>query len=297
MGGFLLKRPRHLELTPEVTEVAWKAPWRLPTRYKKLAAANHKKPQIVTAVGREPLGFIGAIAVHTEAQGSCNERPPDVACPSLLLVGSASPPRGGDANCFFHPRGNGRLCSGTVTAVSCATPRKAGNAWIPRAHGRRRLVNGLGDGIFQSLNSLGHVLDFLHVLQQRGLPCRRIEVHVFLPPGHVLERPVFLHVLRRTTVVPPQELAPAVACARLILARIFARSHQLAQGFLVGIRNPYRRAITSPITARQFRSVAPIGLDAIARFDRNPARRHHFPAHSQRPVRCQYHTYPQGPAS
>jgi len=74
MGGFLLKRPRHLELTPEVTEMAWKAPWRLPTRYKKLAAANHKKPQIVTAVGREPLGFIGAIAVHTEAQGSSQRK-------------------------------------------------------------------------------------------------------------------------------------------------------------------------------------------------------------------------------
>jgi transposase len=68
IGGFLLKRQRNLNLTPEVREIAWKAQWRLHRRYKKLAAAGKKKPQIVTAVGRELLGFIWAIAVHTEAQ-------------------------------------------------------------------------------------------------------------------------------------------------------------------------------------------------------------------------------------
>jgi len=68
IGGFLLKRQRDLNLTPQVREIAWKAQWRLHTRYKKLDAANKKKPQIVTAVGRELLGFIWAIAVHTEAQ-------------------------------------------------------------------------------------------------------------------------------------------------------------------------------------------------------------------------------------
>jgi len=74
MGGFLLKRQRDLNLTPEVKEIAWKAQWRLHTRYKKLAAANKKKPQIVTAVGRELLGFIWAIAVHTEAQYSSQRK-------------------------------------------------------------------------------------------------------------------------------------------------------------------------------------------------------------------------------
>jgi transposase len=67
IGGFLLRRQRDLQLTPEVKEIAWKAQWRLHTRYKKLAAAGKKKPQIVTAVGRELLGFIWAIAVQTEA--------------------------------------------------------------------------------------------------------------------------------------------------------------------------------------------------------------------------------------
>jgi transposase len=67
IGGFLLKRQRDLQLTPEVKEIAWKAQWRLHTRYQKLAAAGKKKPQIVTAVGRELLGFLWAIAVETEA--------------------------------------------------------------------------------------------------------------------------------------------------------------------------------------------------------------------------------------
>lgn len=66
LGGYLLKRQQGLD--QEVKDIAWKAQWRLHTRYKKLAAAGKKKPQIVTAVGRELLGFIWAIAVQTEAK-------------------------------------------------------------------------------------------------------------------------------------------------------------------------------------------------------------------------------------
>jgi transposase len=66
VGGFLLKRQQGLD--PEVRQIAWKAQWRLHTRYLKLAAAGKKKPQIVTAIGRELLGFIWAIAVQTEAK-------------------------------------------------------------------------------------------------------------------------------------------------------------------------------------------------------------------------------------
>src|SRR5215471_2524533 len=45
-----------------------KAQWRLCTRYKKLAAKGKNKLQIVTAIGRELVGFIWAIAVRTEAK-------------------------------------------------------------------------------------------------------------------------------------------------------------------------------------------------------------------------------------
>jgi transposase len=66
LGGFIKKRQEGLE--QEVKDIAWKAQCRLHTRYKKLAAAGKKKPQIVTAVGREMLGFIWAIAVRAESK-------------------------------------------------------------------------------------------------------------------------------------------------------------------------------------------------------------------------------------
>ncbi|HZP17685.1 MAG TPA: IS110 family transposase [Terriglobales bacterium] len=66
IGGYLLKRQQGLDQS--IKDIAWKAPWRLHTRYKKLAARGKNKPQIVTAIGRELLGFIWAIAVQTESQ-------------------------------------------------------------------------------------------------------------------------------------------------------------------------------------------------------------------------------------
>ncbi|HLJ13611.1 MAG TPA: hypothetical protein VKV15_03880 [Bryobacteraceae bacterium] len=42
IGGFLLKRQQGLD--PEVKDIAWKAQWRLHTRYKKLAAVGRRNP-------------------------------------------------------------------------------------------------------------------------------------------------------------------------------------------------------------------------------------------------------------
>ena len=66
VGGFLLKRQKGLD--QDIKDIAWKAQWRLHKRYKHLAAAGKKKPQVVTAVGRELLGFMWAIAVNIEAK-------------------------------------------------------------------------------------------------------------------------------------------------------------------------------------------------------------------------------------
>jgi transposase len=49
-----------------VKEIAWKAQHRLCHRYRKLMAAGKTKQQVVTAIGRELLGFIWAIGVHIE---------------------------------------------------------------------------------------------------------------------------------------------------------------------------------------------------------------------------------------
>lgn len=64
IGGGLAKRQQGLD--EEIKAIAWKAQWRLCTRYKKLAARGKNKPQIVTAIGRELLGFLWAIAVRAE---------------------------------------------------------------------------------------------------------------------------------------------------------------------------------------------------------------------------------------
>jgi transposase len=49
-----------------VKAIAWKAQHRLFHRYRRLMAAGKTKQQVVTAIGRELLGFIWAIGVHIE---------------------------------------------------------------------------------------------------------------------------------------------------------------------------------------------------------------------------------------
>jgi transposase len=65
IGPGLRKRQ---EGVPEpIKEIAWKAQLRLHKRYLKLTAAGKDQRKIVTAVGRELLGFIWAIGVKAEA--------------------------------------------------------------------------------------------------------------------------------------------------------------------------------------------------------------------------------------
>jgi transposase len=66
LGGEILKR--QAGLSAEVREIAWKAQNRLHMRYRKLMARGKNKQQIVTAVGRELLGFIWAIGVAVERE-------------------------------------------------------------------------------------------------------------------------------------------------------------------------------------------------------------------------------------
>lgn len=49
-------------------KIAWQAQQRLHKRYKAMAARGKNKNQIVTAIGRELLGFIWAIAVAAEKE-------------------------------------------------------------------------------------------------------------------------------------------------------------------------------------------------------------------------------------
>jgi len=62
-------RKRQATTSPDVKAMAWKAQHRLNARYRHLLARGKCKQEVVTAVGRELLGFIWAIGVKVEAGG------------------------------------------------------------------------------------------------------------------------------------------------------------------------------------------------------------------------------------
>lgn len=66
VGGAL--RKRQAMLSDEVKGIAWKAQHRLHGRYRKLLGRGKCQQQVVTAVGRELLGFIWAIGVAVETE-------------------------------------------------------------------------------------------------------------------------------------------------------------------------------------------------------------------------------------
>ena len=61
-------RKRQAPVSADVKAIAWKAQHRLHARYRGLTARGKGKPQVVTAIGRELLGFIWAIGVHVESE-------------------------------------------------------------------------------------------------------------------------------------------------------------------------------------------------------------------------------------
>jgi transposase len=66
VGGAL--RKRQATVSEEVKAIGWKAQLRLHARYRKLLGRGKCQQQVVTAVGRELLGFIWAIGVTVERQ-------------------------------------------------------------------------------------------------------------------------------------------------------------------------------------------------------------------------------------
>jgi len=64
VGAKLAVRQRHTSAA--VQEIAWQAQHRLHRRYCTLVAKGKPKPKVATAVGRELLGFIWAIATEVE---------------------------------------------------------------------------------------------------------------------------------------------------------------------------------------------------------------------------------------
>jgi transposase len=68
LGATLLARQR--DQSEDIKAMAWKAQHRLHARYAKLLAKGKAKQQVITAVGRELLGFIWAIGIAVERSQS-----------------------------------------------------------------------------------------------------------------------------------------------------------------------------------------------------------------------------------
>lgn len=66
--GRVLRRQKTLALSDEAKKIAWKAQQRLHKRFTAMAARGKNYNQTVTALARELLGFMWAIAVDAEAQ-------------------------------------------------------------------------------------------------------------------------------------------------------------------------------------------------------------------------------------
>jgi transposase len=66
--GRVLRRQKSLALSDEAKRIAWKAQQRLHKRFTTMATRGKEKGTIVTALARELLGFMWAIAVDTEAR-------------------------------------------------------------------------------------------------------------------------------------------------------------------------------------------------------------------------------------
>ena len=61
-------RKRQATASAEVKEIAWKAQHRLHARYRTLTGRGKCQQQVITAIGRELLGFVWAIGVHVESR-------------------------------------------------------------------------------------------------------------------------------------------------------------------------------------------------------------------------------------
>jgi transposase len=66
--GRVLRRQKALALSDEAKRIAWKAQERLHKRFTAMTGRGKERGKIVTALARELLGFMWAIAVHTEGQ-------------------------------------------------------------------------------------------------------------------------------------------------------------------------------------------------------------------------------------
>ena len=115
-GRALLKRQQ--PVSAEVKAIAWKARHRLHARYRTLTARGTSKQQVVTAVGRELLGFIWAIGTTAETAVG----PRGVSRPSQTTDEARHDSGGRAAHEQKNPRG--LLCGRPSSRIRALSPRQ-----------------------------------------------------------------------------------------------------------------------------------------------------------------------------
>ncbi len=131
-----------------------------------------------------------------------------------------------------------------------------------RPHRWRRRRHRLIDRPFEPFDAADHVIDFVQVVQPRGLLRRLLELHLTDP------RQVSLCPRRhrgwRPPSVPQQKFAETMAGAQLVLLRRLSSSHQIPQRFVRGVRHPHGRQVSGAVTPRELLGIASIRLHPIA---------------------------------
>jgi transposase len=61
-------RKRQQDLSDDVKAIGWKAQHRLHERYRRMAGRGKPKPQVITAIARELLGFVWAVGLQVEQE-------------------------------------------------------------------------------------------------------------------------------------------------------------------------------------------------------------------------------------
>jgi transposase len=65
------KKQRQLDkVSPNIREIAWKAQSRLSARYRAMAARGKKSTVVCTAIARELVGFMWAVAMEVQSAAS-----------------------------------------------------------------------------------------------------------------------------------------------------------------------------------------------------------------------------------
>src|SRR5574340_875723 len=102
-----------------------------------------------------------------------------------------------------------------------------------RRSGQDRLV----DGFLQPGDALGGMFHFVDVVGQGDVPGGLLKMDLAFEPLHVLQGPGPFDGIGRPHAVAAQKLAQPVARAELVLLGTFASPHQIAQGFVGGVRH------------------------------------------------------------